>query len=98
MSKELNDLAKELNKIKNELKKEKIESFNCGKKKESKEKKYLHKNSGGFDILILESDEEMGARIVVEQNGEPVNILNKEILTLLDEINEKIKNITCVKN
>ena len=77
-----------------EINKDEIESFNCGETKEkSKKQIYLHKKSGDFDILILESDEEMGPRIVVEQKesnekSKPVNILNKEILTLLDEINE----------
>lgn len=95
-----NEVKEELIKLKNELSNKDLGSFKYGSGsgiKSSKEKKYIYKVCGNYKILILESDNEMGARIEVEilnsKKAGKLNILSKEIINLVEEINQKIKTI-----
>ena len=93
-----NEVKEELIKLKNELSNKDLGSFKYGSGgKLEKEKKYIYKVCGNYQILILESDNEMGARIEVEilnsKKAGKLNILSKEIINLVEEINKKIKTI-----
>lgn len=94
------EIKEELIKLKNELKNKDLGSFTYSRNKEkAKEKKYIYKECGDYKILILESDNEMGSRIEIEilnednKDKRELNILSKEIINLVKEIDEKIKSI-----
>lgn len=83
------EIKEELIKLKNELKDKDLGSFNFDITKKSKENKYINKKCGNYEILILESDNEMKPILKIKE----LKFFSKEIINLVKEIDEKIKSI-----